>query len=136
MFTAGQALNSLVASADGRRIVAGGANGAVSVFDTDTRQVQQIRGVTAFEADQIDISPDGRYVATVSVPVASHAQGGLDWQLAVVDLEMTPPEGTPTAMRLAEDPGSRPTATRSSTYMGVPCPLPGRGDGARQRTPS
>ena len=92
MFTAGQALNSLVASADGRRIVAGGANGAVFVFDTDTRQVQQIRGVTAFEADQIDISPDGRYVATVSVPVASHAQGGLDWQLAVVDLEMTPPE--------------------------------------------
>ena len=92
MFTAGHALNSLVASVDGRRIVAGGSNGAVFVFDTDTRRVQQIRGVSGFEADLIDISPDGRYVAAVSVPVASFAQGGLDWQLAVVDLEQAPPE--------------------------------------------
>jgi WD40 repeat protein len=92
MFPAGQALNSLVASADGRRIVAGGSNGALFIWDTETRQVQHIPGVTAFEADLIDMSPDGRYLAAVSVPVASHAEGGLAWQLAVVDLEKTPLE--------------------------------------------
>jgi len=92
IFTAGHALHSLVAGADGRRIVAGGSNGAVFVIDTETRAVQEIPGVTAFEADQIDLSPDGRYVAAVSVPVVEHSQGGLPWQLAVVDLEQTPPE--------------------------------------------
>jgi DNA-binding SARP family transcriptional activator/WD40 repeat protein len=91
MFTAGHALHSLVVGADGRRIVAGGSNGAVFVFDTETRQVQQVPGVTAFEADQIDLSPDGRYVAAMSVPLVEHSQGGLPWQLAVVDLEQTPP---------------------------------------------
>ncbi len=91
IFTAGQALHSLVVSADGRRVAAGGSNGAVFVFDTETRQVQQIPGVTTFEADPIDMSPDGRYLAAVSVPVSVHTANRLEWHAIVVDLEDQPP---------------------------------------------
>ena len=59
MYTADSGLHSLVASADGRRLIAGGSNGAVFFWDTETRQLQQIPGVTAFDADLLDISPDG-----------------------------------------------------------------------------
>lgn len=48
--------------------------------------------MTVFEADQIDLSPDGRYLAAVSSPPQSRAEGRLDWQLAVVDLEQSPLE--------------------------------------------
>ena len=92
MFTAGQALHSLVLSADGRKLVAGGSNGAVFVFDTGTREIEHIPDLTAFDADRIDISPDGRYVAVATAPVSRYKQGFLDWQLAVVDLEQTPPD--------------------------------------------
>jgi WD40 repeat protein len=90
IFTADQALHSLVVSADGRRIVAGGSNGAVFVWDTETRQLQQIPGVTAFENDSLDISPDGRYVTAVGVPVSLHAEDQLKWRVIVVDLEQQP----------------------------------------------
>ncbi|HSK27055.1 MAG TPA: BTAD domain-containing putative transcriptional regulator, partial [Jiangellales bacterium] len=92
MYPAGEALHSLAVSADGRRLVAGGSDGAVYVWDTETREVQGIPGVTGFENDQIDISPDGRYVAALSVPPEDLAQGALSWQTAVVDLEQTPPQ--------------------------------------------
>jgi len=95
IFTANEPLHSLVASADGRRLIAGGSNGGVFVLDTQTRLVQRIPGVTAWEADQIDMSPDGRYVAAVSVPVVIHERERLDWHLIVVDLEQTPPEVRP-----------------------------------------
>jgi DNA-binding SARP family transcriptional activator/WD40 repeat protein len=91
IFSAGQALHSLVVSEDGRRMAAGGAHGAVFVFDTETRRVQQIPGVTAFEADPIDMSPDGRYLTAVSIPVSVHTANRLEWHAIVVDLEDQPP---------------------------------------------
>jgi hypothetical protein len=59
IFTADQALHSLVVSADGRRIVAGGSNGAVFVWDTETGRVQQRPA-----------SPPTRVIRWTSVPTA------------------------------------------------------------------
>ena len=87
---AGQPLHSLAVSADGRKLVAGGSNGTVFVMDTETRRVEEIPDVTVFDANLLDLSPDGRYLAALSVPVSHHQQGLLDWRLAVVDLEQTP----------------------------------------------
>jgi DNA-binding SARP family transcriptional activator/WD40 repeat protein len=95
MFTADQALHSLVVSLDGRRIVAGGSNGSVFVWDVETREVQEIPDVTAFENDTLDISPDGRYVAAVGIPVSVYKQDRRDWHVIVVDLDQQPPTVRP-----------------------------------------
>jgi DNA-binding SARP family transcriptional activator/WD40 repeat protein len=95
MFTADQALHSLVVSLEGRRIVAGGSNGSVFVWDVETREVQEIPDVTAFENDTLDISPDGRYVAAVGIPVSVYKQDRRDWHVIVVDLDQQPPTVRP-----------------------------------------
>jgi DNA-binding SARP family transcriptional activator/WD40 repeat protein len=106
-----QPLVSVAVSEDGRRVVAGGFNGSMFVWDRDgdSRRAREVEGVVAFFPESLDVSPDGRYVATVQVPVPVFESGSLDWYVTLVDLEADPPAvryldyGTATAARFAPD---------------------------------
>jgi DNA-binding SARP family transcriptional activator/WD40 repeat protein len=92
IFTAGQALHSLVTSADGTRLVASDSQGAIHVWDTESSlSLQTIRDVGTFDSSSVDISPDGRYIVVVNVPVSLFAEGRLKWHIIVIDLEAQPP---------------------------------------------
>jgi len=136
-----QPLVSVAVSGDGRRVVAGGFNGSVFIWDRDgsTWSAREVEDVVAFFPEDLDISPDGRYVATVQVPVPVYEEGRLNWYVTLVDLEADPPavryldHDTATDARFAPDGRSvvavdSGTATvvdletgevRSSTALGV-----------------
>jgi hypothetical protein len=87
IFTADQPLHSVATSADGTRLVAGGSNGTLYVWETATaRLVQRIENVTAFWAGSLDVSPDGRYVTAVSVPLERYAESDFVFHVVLVDL--------------------------------------------------
>jgi WD40 repeat protein len=91
IFAADQPLHSLATSGDGTRLVAGGRNGTLYVWDTAERRSQEIPDVTAFWPAPLDISPDGRYVAAVGVPLPLYEEKRFLFHVMVVDLEKTPP---------------------------------------------
>jgi WD40 repeat protein/DNA-binding SARP family transcriptional activator len=92
IFTADQPLHSIVASADGTKLAAGDSRGTVHVWDAGTRQrVQTIHGVSTFEADSLDMSPDGRYIVVPNIPVTVYAENRLKYHIIVIDLEAHPP---------------------------------------------
>lgn len=97
---ADQPLQALAASADGTRVLASGTNGTVYVWDAQTgRLVHAVPDVTAFWADSLDISPDGRYIAAVGLP-APFFDEVRPWtfHVNIIDLAQTPP-----AVRVLED---------------------------------
>jgi DNA-binding SARP family transcriptional activator/WD40 repeat protein len=106
-----QPLMSVAVSGDGRRVVAGGANGSVFVWDRDgdAWSAREVEDVVAFFPESLDVSPDGRYVATVQVPVPVYERGSFAWYVTLVDLEADPPAvryldyGEATAARFASD---------------------------------
>jgi WD40 repeat protein len=92
IFGADKPLHSMAVSADGATLVASGINGALYIWDTETRsRVASVPDVTGFMAETLDISPDGRYVAAVGVPVSLHAQKTYAFRVVLVDVEQTPP---------------------------------------------
>jgi WD40 repeat protein/serine/threonine protein kinase len=64
----GGGIVKVVASSDGRRVVSASKDGVVQVWDVaNGRRVATLRG-PARELDDVDSSPDGRWIAGVSVP--------------------------------------------------------------------
>jgi WD40 repeat protein len=65
----------------------------VFVWDHDGSawNAREVEDVVAFFPEALDISPDGRYVATVQVPVPVYEEGSVDWYVTLVDLEADPP---------------------------------------------
>ena len=91
ILAADQPLHSLATSADGTMLVAGGRNGSMYVWDTAEGRGREIPDVTAFWPAPLDVSPDGRYVATVGVPMPLYVEKRFVFHVVVVDLEQTPP---------------------------------------------
>jgi WD40 repeat protein len=91
ILNADQALQTVAASADGTKVVASGFEGSLYVWDVESRQRMTIPDVAIF-VQSLDISPDGRHIAVVGVPVANlEPRPSFGNQVVLVDLEQTPP---------------------------------------------
>ena len=108
ILNADQALQTVAASADGTKVVTSGFEGALFVWDTESRQRMTIPNAATF-VKSLDISLDGRYVALVGIPVEYLKDENFDSRVVLVDLEQTPPsawvlEGNePSSARFAAD---------------------------------
>jgi WD40 repeat protein len=91
IFYANQSLQTVAASADGTRVVASGFEGALYVWDTESRQRMTIPDAAIF-VKSLDISPDGRHIAVVGVPVANlEPDPDFDSEVVLIDMEQSPP---------------------------------------------
>ena len=108
ILNAEQALTTVAASADGTKVAASGADGTLYVWDTESRQRMTIPD-HAILVKSLDISPDGRYIASVGIPIEYLNDDNFDSRVVLVDLEQTPPsvwvlEGNePSSARFAAD---------------------------------
>ncbi|WP_456845655.1 nSTAND1 domain-containing NTPase [Cellulomonas sp. P5_C6] len=101
MYSTGRRLQALAVSADGQTLAALGSAGTVFVWDLATgAQTSTVPGLTELAVSSLDLSPDGRYIAVVGIPVDAERYGFLQ-QLMVVDLDQVP---TP-IVRTWEGPG-------------------------------
>ena len=90
IYTTDRRLLALAVSADGRTLAGLGSAGTVYVWDLEAgTRTSTVSDLTEIEVTSLDLSPDGRYLAVVGIPVDAERY---DWlqQLTVVDLEQTP----------------------------------------------
>ncbi|CAN5649845.1 hypothetical protein BH24ACT13_BH24ACT13_11530 [soil metagenome] len=92
VFNADQRLQGVALSGDGSTLAAVGSEGTAYVWDTDSRRrVATVPGLTWFGATSLDLSPDGRHLVVVGVPVAENRDDQVYvGQLVVVDLTSAP----------------------------------------------
>jgi DNA-binding SARP family transcriptional activator len=108
---ADQPLEGVTTSADGSRVVASGTAGTIYVWDTGSRQLIQTISSTAVFVKSLDVSPDGRYIAAVGLPVdhATDQERTFAERVVLVDLEQSPPlvrvleQELPSAARFTAD---------------------------------
>ncbi|NUU17360.1 AAA family ATPase [Cellulomonas humilata] len=91
MYTTDGRLLGLAVSADGQTLAGLGSAGTVDVWDVTTgARRSTMSGLTELGVTSLDLSPDGRYLAVVGIPVDAETYD-FQQQLMVVDLDQTPP---------------------------------------------
>ncbi|WP_129337086.1 BTAD domain-containing putative transcriptional regulator [Cellulomonas endophytica] len=90
LYRTGRRLLALAVSDDGRTLVGLGSAGTVHVWDLASgTRAPAVRGLTQVAVSSLDLSPDGRFVAVVGIPVPA-AVYDFRGQLTVVDLHARP----------------------------------------------
>ncbi|WP_421741590.1 BTAD domain-containing putative transcriptional regulator [Cellulomonas sp.] len=98
-------LLAVAISADGTTLAGLGSAGTVDVWDVATgERTRTVSNLTESEVTSFDLSPDGRYLAVVGVPVDQPPTARRP-QLMLTDLDATPP-------RTERVPGPRVNAAR------------------------